>query len=97
MTTRTFSAYAICLITTALFVPAAQAMDAKEMKMMDGNSDGMISKAEYMKHHEMMFANMKKSKGDMVDMKDMMMMQEGGTKGGAMMKDKPKSNDNMRK
>jgi len=97
MTTRTLTAYAICLITTALFVPAAQAMDAKEMKMMDGNSDGMISKAEYMKHHEMMFANMKKSKGDMVDMKDMMMKQEGGTKGGAMMKDKPKSNDNMRK
>jgi len=31
------------------------------------------------------------------DMKDMMMMQEGGTKGGAIMKDKPKSHDNLRK
>lgn len=97
MTKRFYAALAGSLITTALFAPSAQAMDEKEMKMMDGNSDGMISKAEYMKHHEMMFDKMKKSKGDMVDMKEMMMMSDGRMKGDAMMKEKPMSKDNPRK
>lgn len=48
-------------------------MDAK-MKMMDSNGDGMISKGEYMKHHEMMFDKMKKNADGMVMLQDMKMM-----------------------
>ncbi len=41
------------------------------MKMMDTNKDGMISKDEFMKHHEMMYEKMKKNSAGMIDMKDM--------------------------
>jgi hypothetical protein len=41
------------------------------MKMMDTNKDGMISKDEFMKHHEMMWDKMKKNSTGSVDMKDM--------------------------
>ncbi|MEJ7808240.1 MAG: hypothetical protein WKG03_20260 [Telluria sp.] len=41
------------------------------MKMMDANKDGMISKDEFMKHHEMMWDKMKKNSAGTVDMKDM--------------------------
>ncbi len=41
------------------------------MKMMDTNKDGMISKDEFMKHHEMMWDKMKKNSAGSVDMKDM--------------------------
>jgi hypothetical protein len=44
------------------------------MKMMDTNKDGMISKDEFMKHHEMMWDKMKKNSAGSVDMKDMEMM-----------------------
>lgn len=46
-------------------------MDMK-IKMMDVNSDGMISKAEYMAYHEKMWSNMKKDSMGMVDSKMMM-------------------------
>ena len=42
-----------------------------DMKMMDTNSDGMITKEEFMKHHESMFDKMKKDSNGMVNMKDM--------------------------
>lgn len=45
-----------------------------DMKQMDANGDGMISKVEFMKFHEQMFAKMKKNKSGMIDMKDMEMM-----------------------
>jgi len=60
-----------------------------DMKAMDTNHDGMISKKEFMKYHEDMWAKMKKNKSGMVDMKDMEMMHEGMMKDGAM-KDNPK-------
>ena len=41
------------------------------MKMADSNGDGMISKREFMKHHEAMFAGMKKTSNGMVSLKDM--------------------------
>lgn len=76
-------------------LPAIAADDMKHskdmmMKMMDANSDGMISKDEFMKHHEKMYEGMKKNKEGMVDMKDMQMMHDGMMKGNAMMKDKDK-------
>jgi Ca2+-binding EF-hand superfamily protein len=50
-------------------------MDMKmHMKMMDTNGDGMISKDEFMKYHEMMFDKMKKNKAGMVDIKEFEMM-----------------------
>ena len=59
-----------------------------EMKAMDTNHDGMISKKEFMKFHEDMWAKMKKNKSGMVDMKDMEMMHGSMMKDGTMMKDK---------
>lgn len=44
------------------------------MKALDTNGDAMISKDEFMKHHEMMYEKMKKNKSGMVDLKDMEMM-----------------------
>ena len=55
-----------------------------DMKAMDTNHDGMISKQEFMKYHEKMWAMMKKNKSGMVDMKDMEMMHDGMMKDGAM-------------
>lgn len=43
------------------------------MKDMDANSDGLISKEEFMKHHEKMFDAMPKNKDGLVDMKSMHM------------------------
>lgn len=55
----------------------AKKMDMKmDMKMMDANGDGMISKDEFMKYHEMMFDKMKKNNSGMVDLKDMEMMHQ---------------------
>ena len=41
------------------------------LKMMDANSDGMISKAEYMKHHERMWGILKKNNDGLVKLEDM--------------------------
>jgi hypothetical protein len=55
----------------------AKKMDMKmDMKMMDANGDGMISKDEFMKYHEMMFDKMKKNNSGMVDLKDMETMHQ---------------------
>jgi Ca2+-binding EF-hand superfamily protein len=68
-----------------------------DMKMMDSNGDGMISKDEFMKFHEMMFDKMKKNKSGMIDTHDMdamhhnmqmMHMDESKGKDGAPMKEK---------
>jgi uncharacterized protein YceK len=47
-----------------------------EMKMMDANNDAMISKEEFMKHHEAMYDKMKKGSNGMVSGKDMQMMMQ---------------------
>ena len=47
-----------------------------DMKMMDTNGDGMISKDEFIKHHEIMYDKMKKSSNGMVSVKDMQMMMD---------------------
>ena len=47
-----------------------------DMKMMDTNNDGMISKDEFMKHHESMYDKMKKGSNGMVSTKDMQMMMD---------------------
>jgi hypothetical protein len=72
------AAAVICASTSAMAMDDKKMdmkMDKKmDMKMMDTNGDGMISKDEFMKYHEMMYDKMKKNKTGMVDMKDMGMM-----------------------
>ena len=45
-----------------------------DMKAMDVNSDGMVSKDEFMSYHEGMYEKMKKGQNGMVSIKDMEMM-----------------------
>jgi len=45
-----------------------------DMKMLDTNNDAMISKEEFMKHHESMYDKMKKDSNGMVSLKDMQTM-----------------------
>ena len=47
---------------------------AMQMKTMDANGDGMISKSEYMNHQTMQWEKMSKNKSGMVSVKDMEMM-----------------------
>jgi hypothetical protein len=68
----------VILISAAVLFAASGAAFADHhmkgeggMKMMDTNKDGMISKDEFMKHHEMMWDKMKKNSTGSVDMKDM--------------------------
>jgi shikimate kinase len=68
----------VILISAALMLAATGTAFADHhmkgeggMKMMDANKDGMISKDEFMKHHEMMWDKMKKNPSGSVDMKDM--------------------------
>ena len=81
--------FAAAFVATGVFAaddvkPQGMMMD---MKAMDTNHDGMISKKEFMKHHENMWAMMKKNKSGMVNMKDMEMMHDNMMKDGKMMKD----------
>jgi hypothetical protein len=94
-------AVAMLASTTSAFamddMKMGQPMDmASMMKMMDTNNDGMVSKEEFMKHHEMMFDKMKKNKMGMIDMKDMPMMHMGMSKDMKMTKDQMKK-ENMSK
>ena len=45
------------------------------MKTMDANSDGMISRDEFMRFHEKRWGELKKNSSGMVDMKEMHSMQ----------------------
>lgn len=51
-----------------------EGMGMPMMKMADTNGDGMISRAEFMKHHESMYDNMKKGSNGMVSVVDMQKM-----------------------
>ena len=53
---------------------AAGMKGGMDMKMMDTNNDAMISKEEFMKHHEAMYDKMKKGSSGMISVKDMQMM-----------------------
>ena len=51
-----------------------EGMGMQMMRAMDTNGDGMISRDEFMKHHEAMYDKMKKGPNGMVSMSDMQMM-----------------------
>ena len=80
-------------------VPAFAMDMAKHVKMMDTNADGMISKDEFMKHHEAMYDGMKKNSSGMVSIKDMQGMMKGDGKmaGGKAMKHEGMSKDGSMK
>ncbi len=95
MNTAKIALFAAALVATGAFAmddmkPHAMMMD---MNAMDSNHDGMISKKEFTKHHEEMWAKMKKNKSGMVEMKDMEMMHSNMMKDGTMMKDGNKMKD----
>ncbi len=84
---------ASALVAAALVAASLPAL-AMDMKMMDTNSDGMVSKDEFMKYHESMYEGMKKNSSGMVSMKGIQIMMSGdsmagskGVKGDQMMKD----------
>jgi hypothetical protein len=66
-----FSAAILFAASGAAFADHHLKGEGGGMKMMDTNGDGMISKDEFMKHHEMMWEKMKKNNTGSVDMKDM--------------------------
>ena len=81
--------FAMAFVATSAF--AMDDMKPQGMMMdwsaMDTNHDGMISKQEFMKFHEKMWAKMKKNKSGMVDITDMEMMHAGMMHDGSMVKD----------
>jgi hypothetical protein len=84
-------ALALAGATSSAWAMDDKKMDMKmDMKSMDTNGDGMISKEEFMKFHEMMFDMMKKNQSGMVDMKDMDAMHHNMQ---TMHMDKPKGRD----
>lgn len=86
---------AAALMCTSTFAFAHNDMDHEGMmKSMDANSDGMISKDEFMNHCQTQWDRMPKNKDGMVMMKDMQMMHKDKMmkhdqmmKDGKMMKD----------
>jgi Spy/CpxP family protein refolding chaperone len=66
-TSRLILAGALFVGTTAAFAAA----HTGKMSSMDSNGDGMVSKQEYISHHEAMFDKMDKGGKGMVPMKDM--------------------------
>jgi hypothetical protein len=86
------------LLGTALAGPALGMDMDMDMKTMDTNKDGMISKQEFMKYHEAMWEKMKKDNMGMVDVKEMERMHGEMMKGDGMMKDhKMMKDDKMMK
>ena len=75
------------LLATALVTAGTCAADEMKhddmmahMKAMDTNHDGMISRQEFTKHHNAMWAKMKKNKSGKVGLKDMAEMHGGAMK-----------------
>ena len=56
----------------------------KEMKMMDTDNDGMVSRDEYMNHHETMYGNMPQNENGGVSYKNSMNKPIGTTSGKSM-------------
>ena len=57
----------------------------KEMKMMDTDNDGMVSRDEYMNHHETMYGNMPQNENGGVSYKNSMNNKPIGTTSGKSM------------
>ena len=75
--------FAVAAVGATTLVSAAD----NTLKMMDTNGDGLISKAEYMKHHERMWAIFRKNKDGLVMMEDMRKAPGGAWKDDKSVKD----------
>ena len=67
--------------TSAVGAPSTSnnsGMAGGDHSSMDSNNDGFVSRAEWMKHHEMMWGKMKKNPKGMVSAADMMCMPQMG-------------------
>lgn len=71
------SVFVAALSLSAYSAVAATSSTNKVSKMMDANSDGMVTKDEYMAYHELAYGNMKQANGG-VSNKDI----ESGVKSG---------------
>ena len=75
---KTFNAACAAALLAIFTLPASAAepmMDhGDEMKQMDTNGDGMLSKAEFTKYHDAMWMKMPKTSSGMVDIKAMKSM-----------------------
>ena len=78
-----YTCFAAAAVGAATFVSAAD----NTLKMMDTNADGMISKSEYMKHHERMWEIFKKNKKGLVTIDDMKKAPGGAWKDDKSVKD----------
>ena len=65
------SAFAVALSITAFSSFAATNPSNKELKMMDTNGDGIVSKDEYMAYQERAFDNLKQVDGGGISVKSM--------------------------
>jgi EF hand len=84
---KLFSALALGVTVCASLPSVARdEMDCRDghgmmqMKNMDTDNDGTVSKEEFMKAHEAMWDKMKKNKDGLVDVKEMQMKHRGGKK-----------------
>jgi Ca2+-binding EF-hand superfamily protein len=59
------------LTAAAIGIASSNVAADNTLKMMDTNSDGMISETEYMKHHERMWRMFKKNQDGLVMIQDM--------------------------
>ncbi|MEO7387204.1 MAG: hypothetical protein ABIX37_09735 [Gammaproteobacteria bacterium] len=72
MKTTIFALVGAAALGLGLSAFAGDMMNDHDMMMsMDANKDGMVSKDEYMKHHEQMWMKMKKNANGMVELKSM--------------------------
>ena len=72
-------------------------MSGADLKAIDANGDGMISRDEFMKHHEAMWARMKKGRNGMVDITEMEAMHGGAMTGEGMARTEPMKRDKQPK
>jgi hypothetical protein len=88
------------VFAAALLASSTLSFAATDMKMsMDANQDGMVSKQEFVSHHEAMYDKMDKSGKGMVPVKDMDMSMRGQMMRGERNSraDKTKSDQSARK
>jgi hypothetical protein len=82
---KLFSGLAVAVIVCASFPSLARddmdcGHDMMQMKNLDPDNDGTVSKEEFMKAHEAMWDKMKKNKDGLVDVKEMQMGHRRGKK-----------------
>jgi Ca2+-binding EF-hand superfamily protein len=91
--------YPRLVLAATLLAGTSLSFAAAHMNTMDTNGDGMVSKQEFLSHHEAMFDKMDKGGKGMVPAKDMEMSMRGQAMRGdrASRADKMKMDERARK